>query len=459
MATMEDRCATLHKRPPRLPSHPPDLYHPRTFSDDLSEKSPARRQNRRHHSMPTRVGTRPGSRQSSQADCSPASMQATTRGAPGTDRSCSRENSTNRSQSLSRLVASDGEHHRDFTLRKDSECLVTRMRESPSLKQKLVDESGSGGSLGRRMTCSILDENQDPEHNRSRKRELSKNSASSRNTGCSSCDAPSLNEMYGFQVGDKVITCDGPDAVGPWRNMGDGRVCGVAWKPGMLDVSFSNGERFPIRAKNLKKDSEEETKTCDAQEGELYSFKIGDVVEKLNESKLPMGGWVQGNGGRGAVIAAGKTRGTILVRFDGIGDRAVRWDRLGHVRMRMPRRDETIGVGAARAQSKSDKEDRSLKFRANLQTYREEAKAKASAQLSVESAYDVEMDSFVRAKTNPWRELGIGIVRRLGDKDDTVWVQFDVTADQWLLKLKDLESVPDPGKAKFRSHKRTVFDA
>lgn len=259
--------------------------------------------------------------------------------------------------------------------------------------------------------------------------------------------------MYGFQVGDKVTTQDEHDATRPWQNLGQGVVCGLGWKPGMLDVIFSNEERFPIRAKILKKvcvdKSSEEEKTF----GELRDFVIGETVEILDHHSV-LGGWVGLGGGRGVVLAAGKTPEEILVRFDGLGERTVRSDRLCKVRCK---RNNHVDAGGIKPQKKLEKRIPSEKFKANLQRLRDEEQA--MPKVSAERTCEVELDSFVRAKTDPWRELGIGIIRGLGDKADTVWVQFDVSADQWLLNLKDLQSVPDPGKAKFGNFKRTAFHA
>mmetsp|Transcript_103713 Transcript_103713/g.163776 ORF Transcript_103713/g.163776 Transcript_103713/m.163776 type:complete len:479 (+) Transcript_103713:50-1486(+) len=467
--TMADRCAIMHKRPPPLPCHPA-LHRTAANTDFVCEQ--AKRLDRRHHTMP-----QPGSgriQPNTQPDSSPvllaSNSRSASRGEPGNDESCSRGSSKRRSHSLSQLGASDVDQQRAFQFssfqlaRVGSKGLarggikgtLSRSSRRPSLSQKAVDETRCGRDQDIRKNWSILDENQDPQRNRSRMRENSKGSASSRNTSCSSCE---LNEMYGFQVGDKVTASDGPDAIGPWQNLGDGLVCGVGWKPGMLDVIFANGEQFPIRAKNLKKVSEHEKKVASQHdESELFGFKVGDVVDFLDDSSL--GGWVHLGGGRGVVMDAGSKPFTILVRFDGIGDRAIRHDRLGQVRFgtEKDRQDQivkSLGGGAARPrpQSQSDKRERSIKFQANLEKFCQEQK------VSTHDSYSVELESFVKARNDPWRDLGIGIVRRLGKTDDTVWVQFDVTGDQWLLKCEDLEIVPDPGKAKFGKCKRKVFDA
>jgi len=74
-----------------------------------------------------------------------------------------------------------------------------------------------------------------------------------------SSDDEEVRALCGFLVGDKVTTAGGPDADGPWKNMGIGFVKGPTvlnnkeYHQGWLNVYYQDKrEMYSIKAKNLK---------------------------------------------------------------------------------------------------------------------------------------------------------------------------------------------------------------
>lgn len=263
--------------------------------------------------------------------------------------------------------------------------------------------------------------------------------------------------LYGFLVGDKVTTAGGPDAAGPWREMGNGKVVGRSAQKGFLIVKFTEGvrsEEFAIRAKNLMKASESPVSepNSDLQQ---YGLSVGDAVIWHRDGPASD----VHNQSRGIVTDSGPSSGIALVKFGGVGVRSVRIDQLAKVVFH----DEVENVLSSGIQS-------SLFTPGQRRLSMDEQRAKdlaASAWASFDrlGKKSVQFDClnglkvgcFVQAKVSPWNGLGVGILQNPGKEPGTARVQFNILGELWDLRCEDLEQVDDPGCCMFQDRVRCDF--
>jgi len=256
-----------------------------------------------------------------------------------------------------------------------------------------------------------------------------------------------LDDMCGFKVGESVTTFSGPDEVGPWQKMGNGKVAGPGLQKGYLNVVFKplDGPRepFEVKAKNLTRVSETLTGSQHESKMKAYGIRPGDPVIFNSHT-------------RGVVMDAGPSPKTAMVRFRGLGTKEVCLTHLNKVTLdfgKYPICDDLKHVSKAERQR--------MKCLAAAQWAEVEVTDKeasiASGVVAQRGSSTLARGTYVRAMYDPWGELGIGIVEEVGSKLGSVMVRFNVQRDSWIFDCKDLKEVPRPGLCKFAIHKR-VFD-
>lgn len=70
--------------------------------------------------------------------------------------------------------------------------------------------------------------------------------------------------------------------------------------------------------------------------------------------------------------------------------------------------------------------------------------------------YGVRLGGFVKAKSQPWRDMGVGFVLGAGNKPASVRVRFNIMGDVWTLNCKDVVNTDDPGACDFQQNLRKV---
>jgi hypothetical protein len=250
-------------------------------------------------------------------------------------------------------------------------------------------------------------------------------------------------KLYGFKPGDRVTTRGGPDEEGPWRSMGRGVIVGAGSKPGYLDVKFDpedgNRDNFSIRAKNLTKVSEPSSPIADSPTV-VCGIRSGDAV--IWQS--------QGSQSRGVVAEVGRSPDFAMVKFSGLGTRSVRVDQLRKVVFSYQL--EQVGETLSKEKQQRMKDLRAAAW-ARIDPP-EDVTAKAEG-----APHRLKVGCCVNAKVSPWKNMGIGIVKKLDEEEDTAEVQFNIMGESWTLKCADLTIVEeDPGMCKFNYHLRHDFE-
>lgn len=275
-----------------------------------------------------------------------------------------------------------------------------------------------------------------------------------------------VDELCGFRLRAKVMT----EAEGPWKNMGNGRVMGPAREPGMVIVKFKgeqgHGGSFPIKASHLKvvpkgsanvggevaveaeerrvlSLSEQANKYLMSHEAYLdqYGIAIGDaVIFQMNDP------WDQ-DGGKGVVVAHGAQPWMVMVKFPAVGTRSVPIDQLTKVVFK------SMLNSAVEGPIKKTKDNRALlaKIWANIDIEQPDAMGKSVAP-------KFRIGDYVRAKAERWKDMGIGIIRNVGEEPDSACVQYNILGERWNIRFEDLEHVPDPGSCEFGYTTRQDFD-
>lgn len=275
-----------------------------------------------------------------------------------------------------------------------------------------------------------------------------------------------VDELCGFRLRAKVMT----EAEGPWKCMGNGRVMGPARELGMVIVKFKGeqglGGSFPIKASHLKvvpkasanvggevaveaeerrvlSLSEQANKYLMSHEAQLgqYGIAIGDAV--IFQMKDP---WEQ-DGGRGVVVGYGAQPWMVMVKFPVVGTRSVPIDHLTKVVFK------SMLNSAVEGPIKKTKENREVlaKIWANIDIEQPDAMGKRVAP-------KFRIGDYVRAKAGRWKDMGIGILRNVGEEPDSACVQYNILGERWNIRFKDLEHVPDPGSCEFGYTTRQDFD-
>lgn len=143
---------------------------------------------------------------------------------------------------------------------------------------------------------------------------------------------------------------------------------------------------------------------------------------------------------RGIVTGPGSSPWTVTVKFAALGNRIVQLDQLHPVKFTEVTRDKDG--------QKMSKESLAVSW----------AKVDASAELEPEKATrNLKKGDYVKAKTGPWADMGVGHLKKIGGKPGTADVRFNMLGESWTMNCDDLEKVVDAGCCSFSYSVRTDF--
>lgn len=261
-----------------------------------------------------------------------------------------------------------------------------------------------------------------------------------------------------LSIGDRVTAADGPDADGPWRDMGHGTVEAFSEKEGKVLVRFETGDAFELRAKNLvnlalkqqmdsRNASKQKTDTSELAYDPYRGIEVGDHV-------------AFSNGGRGVVVKHAATEGMVLVQCGQLGVRSVSCNQVTKVRGK-EETDHAADAWKASFVNPGQKQVYQLSLAEAMGTFNEQVnweqekyKLEEEAKTYVDPSDPMKgfrIGEFVFVDDHgPWHEMGIGLIRGPGDKFGTVMVQFDVAGDTWMLKVDMLTKTAPPADTKWQ---------
>jgi len=236
-----------------------------------------------------------------------------------------------------------------------------------------------------------------------------------------------------FSVGTQVRPLE---VDGPWRDMGDGKVAGVAAKRGFVNVKFKDlsgrDDIYPIRASSL--------------------IKVADIPEAKLDSDLARHGIVVGDAviwqkqARGVVADYGPTSATALVKFGGVGIKSVRVDELRKVALNGLQEGMESLTKAEQARAK---EVAALKW----------AKVNGCKAVEIDDSLSgLKVDDCVVGTASPWNMHGLGVIKKIAE-DRTAIVRFNILGETWTVHCDHLQKVAEPDACKFKYHVRTDIES